>query len=149
MATITVPANYGQPVAVAVGLIPVLGFIHGSIVSSFRKGAGVPYPHSYATAEECKSNRKAYQFNCAQRAHANFLENAPQTMLSVLIAGFRYPQLAAGLGAAWVLFRGLFMYGYIYSEKPEGKGRFMGSFFWLAQMALWALSVFGVAKELM
>ena len=94
------------------------------------------------------SQPKAEQFNCAQRAHANFLENAPQTMLFTLVAGLKYPQLAAGISSVWVLFRVLFLYGYVYSGKPQGKGRLMGSFFWLAQGALWGLSVFGVARDL-
>lgn len=91
---------------------------------------------------------KAEQFNCAQRAHANFLENAPQTMLFTLVAGLKYPNLAAGLGGAWVVCRSLFLYGYVYSGKPQGKGRYMGGFFWLVQGALWGVTVFGVAKEL-
>jgi glutathione S-transferase len=45
-----------QVIAVALGVIPVLGFIHGTVVGSFRKAAGVPYPHSYATVEQTKSN---------------------------------------------------------------------------------------------
>lgn len=91
---------------------------------------------------------KAEQFNCAQRAHSNFLENAPQTMLFTLVAGLKYPNLAAGIGALWVVFRSLFLYGYVYSGKPLGKGRLVGGFFWLAQGALWGLSVFGVARDL-
>jgi glutathione S-transferase len=91
---------------------------------------------------------KAEQFNCAQRAHANFLENAPQTMLFTLVAGLKYPQLAAGIGAVWAVLRVLFMYGYVYSGKPQGKGRMLGGFFWFAQAALWGLSVFGVGRDL-
>ncbi|KAL2808830.1 hypothetical protein BJX63DRAFT_407962 [Aspergillus granulosus] len=148
MVTITVPEGYGQAIAVSLGVIPVLGFIHGVVVGSFRKPAGVPYPHSYATVEQCKSNPKAYKFNCAQRAHSNFLENAPQTMLSILVAGLKYPQLATALGAAWVFFRILFLHGYVYTDKPQGKGRYNGGLFWFAQAALWGLSAYGVAKDL-
>lgn len=89
----------------------------------------------------------AEQFNCAQRAHSNFLENAPQTMFFTLTAGLKYPQLAAGIAAGWLVFRSLFLYGYVYSGKPQGKGRMMGGVFWLAQGALWALTL-GVAKDL-
>ncbi|KAL4879053.1 hypothetical protein BJY04DRAFT_194642 [Aspergillus karnatakaensis] len=149
MVEVTIPGNYGYVIAVSLGVIPVLSFIHGNLVGTFRKPAGVPYPHTYATVEQCKSNPKAYQFNCAQRAHANFLENAPQTMLSILIAGLKYPQIAAGLGAAWAFFRLLFMFGYVYSDKPQGRGRYNGAFFWFAQAGLWGLSVFGVAKDFM
>jgi len=34
----------------------MLGFIHGAIVTGLRKDAKVPYPHTYATVEQCKSN---------------------------------------------------------------------------------------------
>ncbi|KAL4778308.1 hypothetical protein BJX76DRAFT_148652 [Aspergillus varians] len=148
MVDITIPANYGYAIAVSVGVIPLLSFIHGNVVGSFRKQSKIPYPHTYATVEQCKSDPLAYKFNCAQRAHANFLENAPQTMLMILVAGIKYPQLAAGLGAAWAFFRVVFLYGYIYSDKPQGGGRKNGGFFWLAQGGLLALSVFGVAKDL-
>ncbi|KAE8413183.1 hypothetical protein BDV36DRAFT_300218 [Aspergillus pseudocaelatus] len=119
MVAITVPDNYGAVIGVALGAIPVLSFLHGMVVSGFRKEAKVPYPHSYATVEQCKSNAKAEQFNCAQRAHANFLENAPQTMLFTLVAGLKYPQLATALGAGWLVARSLFLYGYVYSGKPQ------------------------------
>lgn len=65
---------------------------------------------------------KAEQFNCAQRAHSNFLENASQTMFFTLVAGLKYPQLATGLGAAWLVFRSLFLYGY-HSCVVGNKGR--------------------------
>ncbi|KAL4764948.1 MAPEG family protein [Aspergillus foveolatus] len=149
MVEISIPANYGYAIAVSLGAIPVLGFIHGVLVGSFRKAAGVPYPHAYASIEQCKINPKAYKFNCAQRAHGNFLENAPQTMLSILMAGVKYPQAAAGLGAAWVVFRTLYMLGYIYSDKPNGTGRYNGLLYLFAQAGLWGLSAFGVARDLM
>lgn len=184
MVAIILPDNYGcvspahtttsnnlltthRPViGVALGAIPFLGFIHGGITTKTRKAANIPYPHSYATVEQCKSNvcptqpplhtptaltsleqPKAEQFNCAQRAHSNFLENSSQTMLTTLVAGLKYPQLAAGLATAWVAARMLFLYGYVYSGKPQGKGRMLGGFFWLFQGGLWALTL-GVAKDL-
>ncbi|KKK18167.1 orotidine 5'-phosphate decarboxylase PyrG [Aspergillus rambellii] len=123
MVSITIPGDYGFVLAVALGAIPVLGFVHGVVVGSFRREAKVPYPHTYATVEQCNSNPKAHKFNCAQRAHANFLENAPQTMLFTLVAGLKYPQLATTLGAAWVVCRCLFLYGYVFTDKPQGNGR--------------------------
>lgn len=90
---------------------------------------------------------KAEQFNCAQRAHANFLENAPQTMLTTLVAGLKYPQVAAGTAVGWIVFRSLFLYGYVYSGKPQGQGRFLGGLFWVFQGALWVMTM-AVAKDL-
>jgi glutathione S-transferase len=72
----------------------------------------------------------------------------PQTMLYTLVAGLKWPNAAAALAGAWVIARCLFLYGYIYSGKPQGKGRMYGAPFWLFQGALWAMSVFGVAREL-
>ncbi|OGE53403.1 hypothetical protein PENARI_c008G04879 [Penicillium arizonense] len=149
MVAIIVPGNYGAVIAVALGAIPVLGFVHGIITGKQRKGAKVPYPHSYATIEQCKENPLAEKFNCAQRAHANFLENAPQTMFFTMVAGLKYPELAAGLGALWVVFRALFLHGYVYGGKAQGMGRLRGSLFWLVQGALWGLSVFGVGRDLL
>nr|CAD59913.1 glutation S-transferase [Paracoccidioides brasiliensis] len=151
MVSITLPDNYG--------------FAHGVVVGNYRKACGIKYPHTYASQEECKKSRQkskikfqlllncliqpaAYKFNCAQRAHANFLENAPQTMLMALVAGLRFPQTAAVLTASWVVLRLLFLHGYVMSDKPDGNGRYRGILFWLAQGGLWGLSVFGVALNL-
>lgn len=68
-------------------------------------------------------------------------------MLTALVGGLKYPQLAAGLSAAWLVMRALYLYGYVYSGKPQGKGRMLGGFFWLAQGGLWALAL-GLAKDL-
>ncbi len=89
------------------------------------------------------------QFNAAQRAHANYLENMSQTMMFALVAGLKYPNAVTAVSAAWVFFRGLYLYGYVYSGKPNGSGRFYGSPFWLCQAALWAISVFGVGLPML
>ncbi|THC91852.1 hypothetical protein EYZ11_008674 [Aspergillus tanneri] len=148
MVVLNLPENYGPVIAVSLGAIPFLGFIHGIITTGLRKVAKVPYPHNYATVEQCRENAKAEQFNCAQRAHANFLENSPHTTLSILVSGLKYPQLAAGLGVAWCVARALFLYGYVYSGKPQGRGRYIGSWFWPVQWILMGLSVFGVGRDL-
>jgi glutathione S-transferase len=67
-----------------------------------------------------KTNPGAYTFNCAQRAYANFLENAPQTMVSMLVAGLAYPTLTAALGLGWLFSRVLNLVGYVYSGKDKG-----------------------------
>ncbi|KAL1959177.1 hypothetical protein VTO42DRAFT_2682 [Malbranchea cinnamomea] len=149
MVSITLPDNYGNVVAVAVGVIPLLGFVHGNIVNKTRRAANIPYPHTYATQEQCKADPNAEKFNCAQRAHANFLENMSQTVVSILVAGVKYPTAATLLGISWVAFRALFLYGYVYSKKPRGAGRLVGAPFWLVQGALWAISVFGVGLPMM
>ncbi|EGD87140.1 hypothetical protein H112_05669 [Trichophyton rubrum D6] len=146
---IPVPDGYGNIIAVALGAIPVLGFVHGIITGIKRRAAGIPYPHSYATIEQCKADPKADAFNCAQRAHTNYLENAPQTMLLTLVAGLKYPAATTLIGATWVVMRVLFLYGYVYSGQAAGAGRKYGGGFWFAQMALWGMTVFGVALPMM
>ena len=125
----------------ALGVLPILAIAHGAVVTSLRKPSKVTYPNCYATAEQAKSSKEAYKFNCAQRAHANYLENAPFTALSMLAAGLTYPLVTAGLGLGWVAGRVLYLRGYVYSEKENGRGRAQGSFFWLAQVALIGISM--------
>ncbi|OKL60958.1 hypothetical protein UA08_03663 [Talaromyces atroroseus] len=149
MVSITLPDNYGAVIAIALGVIPVLSFVQGSVVGVLRKKAQVPYPHSYATVEQCKANPNAYRFNCAQRAHGNLLENMPQTIAYMLVAGLKWPNASAALGAAWVVSRALYAHGYITSTKPNGSGRHNGVTFWLCQGALWGMAVFGVGRELL
>ncbi|CRG90500.1 hypothetical protein PISL3812_07544 [Talaromyces islandicus] len=149
MATITIPENYGIVIGVALGAIPLLSWFQGSIVTSLRKPAGVPYPHHYASIEQCKANPAAEKFNCAQRAHGNLMENMSQTMLYILVAGLKWPQASAVIGSAWVISRIVYTYGYIYSSKARGAGRLYGATFWLCQGALWGMSVFGVGRELL
>lgn len=77
-----------------------------------------------STANQLASPQpKADAFNCAQRAHTNYLENAPQTMLLTLVAGLKYPAATTLIGATWVVMRVLFLYGYVYSGQAAGAGR--------------------------
>lgn len=62
-------------------------------VAVFRKAAKVQYPNCYATDAEAKVDKAKYLFNCAQRAHANFLEHHPTFLASLLISGLSYPVL--------------------------------------------------------
>lgn len=64
------------------------------------------------------------------------MENMPQTMVTMLIAGTKWPQLVSAMGVAWVAFRVLFAAGYIYGDKPYGKQRSWGTGFWLVQLGL-------------
>lgn len=48
----------------------------------------------------------------AQRAHANYTENLTPFLGSLLIAGLRYPIIAASLGGAWTVSRTVYAYGY-------------------------------------
>jgi glutathione S-transferase len=118
---------------------PLLALAHGLVTGSKRAAARCPYPNAYASAQDMKVNPVAYQFNCAQRAHAQFMENAPQTMMSMLVAGVAYPNATAVLGAGWLVSRCLFLYGYVWSKKEKGNGRYLGTTFWMFQWGLMGL----------
>ena len=131
---------------IALGVIPLLSAVHGTIVTMKRRPAKIPYPNCYATAEQAKSSPEAYVFNCAQRAHANFLENAPFAVMTMLAGGLTYPLLTAGLGFGWCFFRVLYLRGYVFSGIEAGKGRSQGSPFWLFQIGLLGTAVVTALK---
>jgi len=111
----------------------ILNTIHGINTGKFRKAAKVDYPAAYAPSS--RTDIEAYRFNCAQRAHANFIENHPSFLAALLLAGLRFPITAALMGAGWSVARYAYMAGY--SEGSSGgKGRYKGAAFWLFQFGL-------------
>ena len=74
-----------------------IGHWLASRVGTFRRAAKVPYPNCYATDAEAKVDKAKYLFNCAQRAHANFLEHQSTFLASLLISGLSYPVLIPSL----------------------------------------------------
>jgi glutathione S-transferase len=75
-----------------------------------------------------------YLFNCAQRAHYNFLENYPAALSGMLISGLVYPRYAAAAGALWVLGRVIYALGYTRRSawNVRGEGRFSAGGFYVA-----------------
>jgi glutathione S-transferase len=157
--TITVPQGYGLVTSsrvlertetnrissyvmlISLGATPFLATSLAFLAGSMRKAARVPYPNFYPSAAENKENKEAYKYTCAQRSHANYMENMSQFMVSSLVAGLTYPQVTALLGAGWLVSRVLYAYGYIYGKKDKGMSRGMGSGFWLCQGAIWGLCI--------
>jgi glutathione S-transferase len=122
---------------------------HGARVMKFRKDAGIPYPNAYASQETISAAdptraKAMYLFNCAQRSHANFLENYPTVLAGLLVSGLSYPVTTASLGFVWILSRIAYAIGYTDAGKEKGSGRYkypIGPFFWFCQMGLWGLTV--------
>ena len=83
--------------------------------------------------------QRMYIFNCAQRAHQNYLENLPALLMSLFIGGLRYPLLTAFCGVGWMAFRIVYWLGYTNSDKKDGEGRRQGSAFWAFQFFLQGL----------
>lgn len=122
--------------AISLVATPFLAFAHGTVTGAKRKAAKIRYPNAYASDQEMKSNPAAHQFNRAQRAHAQFMENAPQTIVSMLVSGLVYPNATIVLGLGWYISRVLYLYGYVAGKEQNGQGRYLGSGFWLAQLGL-------------
>ena len=76
------------------------------------------------------------QVNCAQRAHANYLEHYPMFLVGLLGSGIRYPLTASGMGVFWTVFRMVYLFGYMQKDKTKGEGRTAGSASYLAEAGL-------------
>ncbi|KAK3378326.1 membrane-associated proteins in eicosanoid and glutathione metabolism [Podospora didyma] len=122
MAAVTVPAEYGYVLLATVSTFFVNTY-HVVLTSKHRKASGIKYPVTYATEEQAAKDPKAFAFNCAQRAHANFTETLTPAVGAILIAGLRFPLAAAGLGAVWSVARAAYASGYAaYGPQARQKG---------------------------
>lgn len=121
-----------------------MGGAHTANTGKFRKAAQVAYPNAYAP--ESRTDEAAIRFNCAQRSHANYVENQVQMLPALLLAGLEYPRASAAMGGFWVLSRFAYMVGY--SKGGNGKGRYEkgGAAFWLAQVGLISTATWVGAK---
>ena len=100
------------------------------------------YPQAYAdksdmSAATPEQKKKMYLFNCAQRAHGNYLENQPAVMAALLISGLYFPLLTTAMGLGWALGRIMYAIGYTSKTAENGKGRMAGAFMWLFQLGLY------------
>ncbi|KAJ6261462.1 hypothetical protein Dda_4132 [Drechslerella dactyloides] len=134
---LTIPSEYGYVLFVALASTFVNQW-HGIKVGSARRAAKVPYPNAYAPHAEAPTGSEKYVFNCAQRAHANFIEHLPQFYVSLFVSGLGFPKLAAGLGSLYLFGRVLYAIGYANPQKQNGTGRFLGApFFYPGLLGLW------------
>lgn len=144
--TITVPKEYGYVVATTAFTF-FLGLWHGARAQPYRRKSKLVHPKNFAeaadiaAAPDAETKKAMHLYNCAQRAHANYVENQPQTALAMLIAGLRYPQTSALLGVGWIIGRVVFAIGYTRSDKPNGSGRVPGFLIQFPmQLGLWGLA---------
>ncbi|GAA5987704.1 hypothetical protein JCM5350_008076 [Sporobolomyces pararoseus] len=121
-----IPADYSLVVATGtVGVYALLTF-QSMTVSKARKTAGVAYPAPYADNAEAARDVKAKRFNCAQRAHANTLENLPIALLSLFHSGLYHPRLAALGGLIWLAGRVAYTIGYSSGEPSKRQAGVFG-----------------------
>ncbi|OQO10945.1 hypothetical protein B0A48_05200 [Cryoendolithus antarcticus] len=137
---LTLPVEYGYVLLTATFTLFSSSW-HGVRVGGFRKAAKIPYPQAYAESNDMKAasgdeKKKMYLFNCAQRAHGNFLENMPAFTIAMLIAGLRFPVTAAIMGLGWNVSRIFYAVGYTSPNHDKGQGRLYGLTFWLFQAGL-------------
>eukprot|EP00884_Botryococcus_braunii_P019232 jgi/Botrbrau1/5993/Bobra.104_1s0023.1 len=103
-----------------------------------RRKYKVKYPALYAD----KENKDADVFNCVQRAHQNCLEYQPALLVSLLLAGLRFPIFASIAGLVVAAGRILYFSGYS-TGIPDA--RYRGGFWLFGQLPLYiALAVWGV-----
>jgi len=144
--TLEIPQEYGYVLLAATSTF-ILGSIHGANTSSYRKAAGILYPNAYASDALAKGKPEAYAFNCAQRAHANYIENQPSLVGALLIAGLMFPLTAAAMGAGWSVSRYLYMLGYCRPSWGEnGNGRYKGVTFLVFQFGLMGMAGYTALK---
>jgi len=122
MDSITLPKEYGYVLLTAT-LTTLIAWYHTINASSYRKASKIRYPNPYASAAEAAASKDAYLFNCAQRAHGNFLEHQPSMLVGLMVGGLRYPVVSAVVGAAWCAARVGYMRGYCRRDREEGRGR--------------------------
>ena len=86
--TITLPPEYGY-VLITASLSVFVNEWHSFTTVKHRKAAKMPYPNAYATAAEASESKEKYLFNCAQRAHANYLEHWPSLLVGLAAGGLK------------------------------------------------------------
>ncbi len=118
-----------------------------TLTSNARRASKVPYPNAYASAAEAAASPAKARFNCAQRAHANFTENHATFLVNLLVAGLRFPNVSAFLGATWVVGRLVYTFGYVREGREDGSGRLEGVWWWLPHLALMGMAVVAAAGE--
>mmetsp|Transcript_68423 Transcript_68423/g.182061 ORF Transcript_68423/g.182061 Transcript_68423/m.182061 type:complete len:181 (-) Transcript_68423:32-574(-) len=85
------------------------------------------------------------EFNNAQRAHHNFLEQVPSVLTLLMLAGIRSPRPAAALGLGYFVARILYAQGYRGAKGAKGReaGAISGM---LCLLGLFGLTVHGGLK---
>lgn len=139
---IVIPGDYAYVLAGATSTIFV-NIYHSLLTSYHRKRSGITYPIAYADNEVAAKDPKAYDFNCAQRAHANFHENLAPFLIALGIAGISHPKLAGAMGVWWSISRVIYAKGY---TSGNAKNRTVGSVQYLSMLPLLGISLYNIAN---
>ncbi|WVQ80393.1 hypothetical protein IAT38_002498 [Cryptococcus sp. DSM 104549] len=118
MATFTLPPAF-PIVGIPLAAVFALTSYQSMSVMSARKAAGVKYPNCYASAAEAEADPKKMKFNCAQRAHANTLENLPQTLALFGFLSLYHPKVASAALLVWCYARLAYTQGYATGDPSK------------------------------
>jgi glutathione S-transferase len=117
--TLQISSDYGY-VILAASATAFLNIFQIVNIAKLRKKHGINYP--------AMTSDKHDDFNCAQRVHANTLENIPFFLSTLMMAGIRSPLLAAGFGGLWIFGRFLYSVGYYSHPKKRMPGFIISQF---------------------
>ena len=93
----------------------------GGAVGGLRKKYGIEYPDMGSGRYSTKlTDEQWFKFNCAQRAHQNYLEVLPILLSWLLISGLKFPLYATGLGITSIIGRQFYAMGYR-ANGPKGR----------------------------
>jgi len=140
MIAIALPVRYPLVACVGVGTFWLTTW-QSFTVGKLRQAAGVPYPQAYAEKAEAAANPDAMRFNCAQRAHQNTMESLPHVLFGLFFTGIRYPTIAASLGAAFLVGKVFYTFGYI-SGDPKNRNSLLGPLGSISTLGLLLASTF-------
>jgi glutathione S-transferase len=140
-----ISSSYGPVLFIAASALIFSTVQSVYIGSTLRPRAKILYPQLYATPEQAAADPVVFAYNCAQRAHANYVENLFPAIGSMLVAGLSHPLAAGCIGLGWLGCRLIYFYNYtrVQSGKvvPEKPPMGHAVAFWLFQYALHGLSV--------
>jgi len=138
MVAIEVQPEFGYVILVAVASI-IMVMWKGARVGMARKKFDVPYPAMYSDKDPV--------FNCYQRAHQNTLENYPQFLVLLFVAGLECPSCSAIAGLVWILGRIAYALGYSTGDpakRMRGAFGYFGLFFLLGTSIYSAIKIIGL-----
>ncbi|WWD22362.1 hypothetical protein CI109_106853 [Kwoniella shandongensis] len=121
MSFITLPSAFpvvGLPIVGAF----MLNAFQQTTVTRLRKEAGVAYPNAYASDAEALKDIKKMKFNCAQRAHANTIENIPYVFALFAFFSVFHPKVASASMLIWIAGRVSYTIGYVSGDPKKRVG---------------------------
>ncbi|PAA83813.1 hypothetical protein BOX15_Mlig018902g4, partial [Macrostomum lignano] len=118
------PKDYGWVVLAGTGGF-VVNMHLARQVGLARKKFGVEYPTMYSDSSK--------EFNCVQRSHQNYLENAPFFYFLLAFGGLQAPRCSAACGALYLLGRIAYARGY---SSGDPKKRMRGAFGYIGLLGL-------------